>query len=167
MGKHWFIIIFLHLVFSGSVFGQLKQEYRFQFPGWKQVKPTQICSLLDLVIVLQDTQIKLKKGAHSASAVFFAGEIPSPQLKDVTGSPKPKDVAQMMIKGLHLFFENEGITEPIPPLPGRKIYPADVLVYASIAFDTLGTHLQNQGVNQIGDFSLLRFRYPKRLSPGD
>lgn len=159
------LVIFLSL--GGIGFAQLKTDYEFQFPGWKQIKPTQLCSVMDLILVMQSTQAKLMAGSSPDSLALFEGEIPSPHLRPISTDATPKKVAQTIWYALNLFISASELPDSVPDFPDRKIYPADVLVYASQAFDMLGKHLQDQGVRKLGDFSLLRFRYVKRLQPHD
>lgn len=162
------ILLSIFFSFILSAYGEgLKREYKFKFDGWKYLKPTQICSLLDMVIILQNAQKKLEQGELPETIALFEGEIPSPDLKPAQGSAEPADVAKMMSEALTVFQLKTGTQFSIPPIPDRKLYPADVLVYASLAFDFLGKYLEGQGIRKIGDFSLLRYRYTTRLRPPD
>ena len=162
-----FLVIVLVLAFTFSASTGLNAELKFKFEGWKNITPTDVCSLIDMVIVMQNAHKKLDDGVEPSTIALFDGKVPPPDLVSVDGSPKPKRVAQTLVEALNVFNRKTGFDVDIPDLPDRKIYPADVLVYSSLAFDSLGAYLQREGVRQVGDFSLLRYRYTTRLRPKD
>ena len=162
-----FLLIFLVLACTFSASARLNAELRFKFEGWKNITPNDVCSLIDMVIVMQNAHKKLDTGVEASTIALFNGTIPSPYLGNVDGSPKPERVAKTLIKALNFFNRKTGFNVEIPDLPYRKMYPADVLVYSSLAFDSLGAYLQENGVRRVGDFSLLRYRYTTRLRPKD
>ena len=156
----------LGIFWVAPAFGQVSDQYELRFDGFSKLKPTQICSVIDLVIVMQGTHAKIGSGKAPSEQVMFEGVVPPEGLNKPTVKKSPKHVYQTMAKALDLFFKNEGIKAKIPQTPDR-VYPGDVFVVTTLAFDSLFDFLQEKGVVKVGDRSLLRYRYPDRLSPSD
>ena len=158
--------IVISLLWVASALGQVGSDYKLRFPGFNKVKPTQVGSVLDLVLLMQDAQAKLRKGAAPASIALFEGSVPPTGLKIAEGHVNPKTVYEVIADGLRVFFKNEKINLQIPKTQ-KKMFPGDVLVAAVLAYDSLGEFLVKKGVTRVGDVRLLRYRYTKRLGgPG-
>ena len=157
-----FVILGIFLV--ASAFGQVSEEYQLRFEGYSNLKPAQICSVIDLVILMQNAQAKIASGSSPSELVMFEGVIPPEALEMPAREKTPGDVYQVLVEALNLFFQHEGIDSQIPKTPNR-VFPGDVFVVTSLAFDSLANYLQGKGVVKIGDMKLLRYRYTDRLSP--
>ena len=114
--------------------------------------------------LMQNAQANFASGNSPSDLVMFEGVIPPEALKMPTQEKTPGDVYQVLVEALNLFFKNEGINSQIPKTPNR-VFPGDVFVVTSLAFDSLANYLKGKGVVKIGDMNLLRYRYTDRLSP--
>ena len=157
-----FMILGMFLVVSA--FGQVSEHYQLRFKGYSNLKPTQVCSVIDLIILMQNAQARIASGESPSELVLFEGVIPPEALEMPTQVKTPGDVYQVLVKALNLFFQNEGIDSRIPRTPDR-VFPGDVFVVTSLAFDSLANFLKGSGVVKIGDMKLLRYRYTDQLSP--
>ena len=158
------LIMILGIFLVASAFGQVSDQYQLRFKGYSKLTPTQICSVIDLVILMQSTQAKIASGKSPSELVMFEGVVPPEGLNMPSQKKTPEDVYQILAEALNLFFKNEGIDSQIPKTPD-KVFPGDVFVVTSLAFDSLANYLEGKGVVKIGDMKLLRYRYTDRLSP--
>ncbi|MCZ6552267.1 MAG: hypothetical protein O7A67_00565, partial [SAR324 cluster bacterium] len=149
---------------AASAFGQDSDQYELRFEGYRNLEPTQVCSVIDLVILMQNTQAKIASGESSSRLVMFEGGVPPEGLKMPTQKKTPGDVYRVLVEALNLFFKHEGIRSQIPNTPERVV-PGDVFVVTSLAFDSLANYLKGKGVVNIGNMKLLRYRYTDRLTP--
>ena len=166
IGKTLSLAVAITLVWAFSAFGQVGNDYKLRFPGFNKVNPTQVGSVLDLVLLMQEAQAKMRKGAAPGSIALFEGSVPPEGMKTEKGHVHPKTVYEVIADGLRVFFKNEKINRTIPETR-ETMFPGDVLVAAVLAYDSLGEFLIGKGVSRVGDVKLLRYSYTKRLGGPD
>ena len=166
IAKTFSLGVVVTLLWVASAFGQVGSDYKLRFPGFNKVNPTQVGAVLDLVLLMQDAQAKLRTGAAPGGIALFEGSVPPEGIKAQEGHVNPKTVYEVIGDGLRVFFENEKINRSIPKTR-EKMFPGDVLVAAVLAYDSLGEFLAQKGVTRVGDVKLLRYKYTKRLAGPD
>ena len=158
--------VVITLFWVASAFGQVGNDYKLRYPGFNKVNPTQVGAVLDLVLLMQEAQAKMRNGAAPGSIALFQGSVPPKGMKAEEGHVNPKAVYEVIADGLRVFFKNEKINRSIPETR-EKMFPGDVLVAAVLAYDSLGEFLVGKGVTRVGDVKLLRYSYTKRLAGSD
>ena len=149
------------------------QDYsRMGFEGFKKLKPTQICSKMDLILLMQDAHKQLKAGSSANGLALFKGTVPpanltSPPLPSGKKKFSPENVFDLMLESLQLYSSKTSVSVTVPDKPSGSIFPGHVFTVTSILFDSLGGYLQSEGVTKVGDLGNLGYRYVNRLKPSD
>lgn len=161
------IICLLLVLFWGSSqldLAQGMEDYPLKFSGYYKLTPSEICEVLDLIILMQHAQEKVSKGIPPSEISLFEGTLPPTNLKIPFKKTSPHDVYQMLSKAINLFFSQEEIPHKPPSVP-KIVVPGDVFVLANIGYDFLGQLLTKKGVYKVGNLKALRHRYVSKLAP--